>query len=45
MKRDDWLDLARKLDWKFSYVDEQEVFPAAMSGTPWLPTASWQSWD
>ena len=27
MKREDWLDLARKLDWEFSYVDEQEVFP------------------
>ena len=45
MKRDDWLDLARKLDWTFSYVDEQEVFPPAMSGAPWLPSAAWKSWD
>ncbi|PYV37852.1 MAG: toluene monooxygenase [Acidobacteria bacterium] len=45
LKRDQWLDLARKLDWEFSYVDEKEAFPEAASGRPWLPQAKWQGWD
>lgn len=45
VKRDDWADLARDLDWTFSYVDEKEAFPPTMSGTPWLPTAAWKDWD
>src|SRR5688572_6339867 len=45
LKRDDWLDLARKLDWEFSYVSEEEVFPKAVSGTPWLPAREWSDWD
>jgi toluene monooxygenase system protein A len=43
--RDEWLPLARKLDWEFSYTSEQEVFPEVISGHPWLPHASWQHWD
>ena len=34
LERDDWLDLARKLDWKFSYVSEADVYPPEASGTP-----------
>ena len=34
LKRDDWLDLARKLDWDFSYVSEEEVFPEIRAGGP-----------
>lgn len=45
LKRDQWLDLARKLDWEFSYVGEREVFPDVVSGTPWLPHAAWKDWD
>jgi toluene monooxygenase system protein A len=44
LRRDDWLDLARKVDWNFRYVDEREVFPEALSGTPWLPHAAWEDW-
>jgi toluene monooxygenase system protein A len=40
-----WLDLARKVDWTLSYVDEREAFPAVMSGSPWLPASAWQEWD
>jgi toluene monooxygenase system protein A len=43
--RDEWLDLARKLDWDYSYVQESDVFPEVMSGRPWLPQSAWQSWD
>jgi toluene monooxygenase system protein A len=45
LEREDWLDLARKLDWTYSYVDEHEVFPDVASGTPWLPHAEWQAWS
>lgn len=45
LKRDDWLDLARKLDWEFSYVSEQEVFPEEVSGRPWLPHEAWAGWE
>ncbi len=45
LKRDDWLDLARKLDWEFSYVSEEEVFPEVQSGTPFLPQEAWQDWE
>ena len=41
LERDDWLDLARKLDCDYSYVDERDVFPAAVSGSPrsWFPAS------
>jgi toluene monooxygenase system protein A len=43
--REDWQDLARRLDWEFSYVEEKEVYPEAMSGAPWLPHGAWAAWD
>ncbi|MDQ1398951.1 MAG: toluene monooxygenase system protein [Acidimicrobiaceae bacterium] len=43
--RDDWLDVARKVDWTYRYVSEEEVFPPEMSGRPWLPHDSWQGWN
>lgn len=45
LKRDEWLDLARKLDWTFRYVTEEEVFPEELSGAPWLPHEAWKDWD
>src|SRR5688500_8186114 len=45
LKREDWLDLARKLDWDFSYVTERAVFPEELSGKPWLSHPSWADWD
>jgi toluene monooxygenase system protein A len=45
LKRDDWLDLARKLDWDLSYVSEKDAFPEVQSGRPWLPHADWAGWD
>jgi toluene monooxygenase system protein A len=45
LKRDEWLDLARKVDWELSYVTEQEAFPAVAAGEPWLPGAAWRDWD
>jgi toluene monooxygenase system protein A len=43
--REEWSDLARKLDWSFSYVDERAVFPEALAGTPWLAAEQWRDWD
>lgn len=43
--REEWSDLARKLDWTFSYADERQVYPEALAGTPWLPAAEWRDWD
>ena len=43
-RREDWLPLARKLDWTFRYVDERDAFPEEVSGRPWLPADAWASW-
>ncbi len=45
MPRDEWSDLARKLDWAFTYVDERAAFPETLAGTPWLHASEWQGWD
>jgi len=45
LNREDWLPLARKLDWEFSYTTEQEVFPEVISGHPWFPHSIWQDWE
>jgi toluene monooxygenase system protein A len=45
LEHESWLDLARKLDWNYSYVSEEQLFPAAVSGRPWLPRSAWQGWD
>ena len=45
LKREDWLPYARKLDWNFSYVSEEEVYPEVAAGSPWLKHAEWKSWD
>ncbi|MGQ0617099.1 MAG: toluene monooxygenase [Acidimicrobiia bacterium] len=45
LRRDDWLDVARKVDWNFRYVSEEDVYPATMSGTPWLPHEAWKDWN
>ena len=45
MRRDDWLDLARKVDWTPRYVAERELFPQEISGSPWLPQDAWRDWN
>jgi toluene monooxygenase system protein A len=42
LSREEWLPLARKLDWDYTYVREDEVFPQVISGHPWLPHAEWK---
>jgi toluene monooxygenase system protein A len=45
LRREQWLALARDLDWEFSYASEEEIFPAVVSGRPWLPHQAWEGWD
>lgn len=45
LRREEWQDLARKLDWSYSYVTERDVFPEEISGRPWLPHEAWKDWD
>src|SRR5688500_5326611 len=45
LARDEWLDLARKLDWTYSYVSEKELFPETAAGAPWLSQEEWRDWD
>jgi toluene monooxygenase system protein A len=46
LKRDEWLNVARKVDWNFRYVTEVEVYPEELSGGhPWRPSADWKGWE
>jgi toluene monooxygenase system protein A len=45
LNREEWLPLAHKLDWDYSYVREDEVFPEVISGRPWLPHSEWKDWE
>jgi toluene monooxygenase system protein A len=45
VRRDDWLDLARKVDWTPRYVSERELFPEEISGSPWLAGDAWRDWN
>lgn len=45
LKRQEWEEHVRKLDWEFTYVSEHDAFPADVAGRPWLPAASWRDWD
>jgi toluene monooxygenase system protein A len=45
LKREEWYDLARDVDWTRSYVDEEEVFPDWMCGSGKVPREAWLRWD
>ena len=45
LRRDEWLDLARKLDWEFSYVREADAFPPVAAGTRGCRARDWRDWD
>ena len=45
LRRDDWLDVARKVDWTPRYVEERELFPEEISGRPWLTHEAWRDWN
>ena len=41
LKREEWYDLATRLDWDFSYVSEEEVFPPDIAGKTSIPREIW----
>jgi toluene monooxygenase system protein A len=45
MKREEWYDIARDVDWSRTYVDEEAVFPEWLSGSGKVPREAWQRWD
>src|SRR5258707_12298676 len=45
MKREEWYNIARDVDWTRSYVDEEAVFPEWMSGSGKGPHEAWKSWE
>jgi toluene monooxygenase system protein A len=45
LHRDDWLDLARRLDWEPSYVEPEAIRPAVATGGAGIPPAAWANWD
>ena len=45
LRRDDWLDLARKVDWTTRYVEERATLPEEISGRPWLTRDAWRDWN
>lgn len=45
LNREDWLHLAHKLDWEYTYAREEDIFPEVISGSPYLPHSEWQDWE
>src|SRR5215813_15500399 len=45
MKREEWQDLIREVDWTFSYVDDDAVYPEWQSGTGKVPREAWLAWE
>lgn len=45
MKREQWYNIARDVDWTLSYADEEAVFPEWMAGAGKVPREAWKSWD
>ncbi|MEM4802890.1 MAG: toluene hydroxylase, partial [Metallosphaera sp.] len=40
--RDEYYDLANRLEWTPKYVPEEELFPVDMTGVPNLPIGVWE---
>jgi toluene monooxygenase system protein A len=46
LERSQWYDLARDMNWKFRYVDHDQVFPRELSDDRGIPAeAWWRGWD
>jgi toluene monooxygenase system protein A len=45
LRREDWYDLYRDVEWTLSYVDQDAVFPEWLSGTGKVPIDAWKQWD
>ena len=45
LKRDDWQDLLREVDWTLTYADDEAIFPEWLSGTGKVPREAWATWE
>ena len=45
LNRDDWYDIARDVDWTFSYVERDEAFPEEWVGAKGIPLEAWEDWE
>jgi toluene monooxygenase system protein A len=45
LERHDYYDLTRDMNWRFRYVDEDEVFPEELSRSFGLKGDTWWGWD
>ena len=45
LPRSEWYDLTRDMNWNFSYVTDEQVFPEEMSESYGVPKEAWWTWD
>lgn len=45
LKREEWQDIVRDVDWTFTYVDDDAVYPDWLSGTGKIPREAWTKWE
>ena len=45
LKREEWQGFVRDVDWTYSYVDDEAVFPEWHSGTGKVPREAWSAWE
>ncbi|TCK26757.1 toluene monooxygenase [Pseudonocardia endophytica] len=45
LKREEWQDIVRDVDWTYGFVDDDAVFPDWQSGTGKIPRADWSKWE
>jgi toluene monooxygenase system protein A len=45
LKREEWQGFVRDVDWSYSYVDDEAVFPEWHSGTGKVPRDAWKAWE
>ncbi|GAA0667543.1 aromatic/alkene/methane monooxygenase hydroxylase/oxygenase subunit alpha [Streptomyces thermocarboxydovorans] len=45
LARSEWYDLTRDMNWKLSYVEEDQAWPEELSNSFGVPADSWWTWD
>ena len=45
LKREEWQGFVRDVDWSYSYVDDEAVYPEWHSGTGKVPRQAWLDWE
>ena len=45
LARSEWYDLTRDMNWKLSYVDEEQAWPEDLSRSFGVPAEAWWTWD